>query len=977
MRLNSFFAAIVFCIANCAFAQPYYDWMDEYTVNPANTIGRWNFDMVGATYAYDLVTGHTHQINLSGAVSFAAGTFANGLKNVGGTGTSTTNYGSMANSTGVFPSGSDPNLTIEFWLKLGDISQAQQYIIDKAGTDKNGYVIALDRKALDGSQYQLYFQVGNGTTAVVVAADLVWQTGISYHIAACWDGAADTGTLYRNGIEVGRVSSPGMAITNNSRSVRIANRLESTYWALNGTIDDLRISSVVYEFARRPVFYDWTSSYSSTARTLGLWQFEPGQIVGTSAYDVIAGATRSAISYGAVTFSSDAKFGNGLSNIGGSSSADYAGVASSDTLFPTRKDPSLTVECWVELNSIAQGTQYLIDKAYTDNSAYKLYLSRPTGVDANSYRLYFVVGNGTSSVSVWAKLEWQTDRFYHVAGVWDAVDDIAYLYCNGVEVARVTSPGMSIVNNSRTVYFANRRSSTYSALDGTLDEIRISDIAYKFAVAGCGQEGTEYLQGDISGPDGVSDCHVNLWDFALLASQWLNEIQFADGNQNIEVFFTAPPETAQNYDPNKIYPLGRQMLFSVYSVSSPDIEQCKPSGHTAIGPFYGTVDGQSSQLVLARANGLKMPYRVGIVNHTDDPCYPDWEVPSDAEITATVTAQVNAVKNNPDICMWILVSEELRYWYPEEMRLLQTTYNAIRAADPTRPIWMYEPNHRKAASLQQTLMYQDICGKGTYVYLVGMQENRIWVKWSIEQETTAIANVKPQAIPIMIADMYTDPLEQYIPLIRDWNRHDLYLSLISGVKGILIWSGSRSRDNFKYTFDDFFEGYSSVARELNGELKLGEVFLFGQHKNDISVTVTSGPSTLSLSYQDDQKTYSSVNFANIAYGRGRYLFLVNSANVPVSVSVSGLPAAKILKRDVFNNGVFEELIGGTFNLNFAPLEVKCFRIIPLPLACGQEGSEFMYADLSDPYDCKVAASDFALLANDWFECSDPSNSACE
>jgi len=939
MRLRSLggFLFSVLCVGNCVAAQPYYSWMDEYTTVPASTIGLWSFDKGGKTYATDLVTGSTHQINLSGATSFAAGTFGNGLKNVGGTGTS--DYGDMANSASVFPAGSDPNLTIEFWLKLNDLSQAQQYIIDKAYTDKSGYVIALDRKNLNGSQYQLYFQIGNGTTSVIVDANLVWQLGVSYHIAACWDGVANIGTLYRNGIEVGRVSSPGMAIVNNTRSVRIANRLSSPYWALNGTIDGLRISSAVYGFARRPPFYDWTGSYSNTARTLGLWQFEPSQIVEPSAYDVITGEAQKATRYGGVTFSTGAKFGGGLTNIGGSSSLDYAEVFNSAALFPARKDPSLTVECWVKLNSISQDSQYLIDKGGSGDTAYKLYLSRPAGYDPvlYPYRLFFEVGDG-NSVSVWAKLDWQTGRFYHVAGVWDAVDDTAYLYRDGVEVARVTKPGMSIVNNANTVYFANRRASAYAALDGTIDEIRISDIAYKFAVAGCGQDGTVYLPADISGPAGVPDCRVDLLDFASLASRWLNEVQFAavGSDPAIEAFFEAPPDTAQSYDADKIYPSGRQMLFSMYGLLSPDIENAKSNGHTAIGPYYGDLVYQPKWLSLASANGLKMMYRVGVVAHFDDPCYPGWTMPTNAEITATVTAQINAVKDNPDICAWYSATEELQWWDPEQLRYLQMTYAAVHAADPyQRPFWFYESNNRVTATLEHTLLYQDLCGKGCYANFVGLQEDRIYVKWSVEQETAAIANVKPEAFPLVVAQMNEDPpLQSDWPLIPYWTRHDLYLGLVSGAKGVVIWSGARNRPNFKYTYEDYFEGYSSVARELNGELKLGEVFLFGQYKTDISVAVTSGPSTLSFYYNGTKGPYPSVNFANIAYGRGRFLFLVNSANVPVSVHVYGLPAAKILKRDIFNSDTFEELTGGTFNLSFAPLEVKCFRIVPLPSTCG-------------------------------------------
>ena len=37
----------------------------------------------------------------------------------------------------------------------------------------------------------------------------------------------------------------------------------------------------------------------------------------------------------------------------------------------------------------------------------------------------------------------------------------------------------------------------------------------------CGDTGTDYLTTDLSGPDGVADCYVNLYDLIVFTEQWL------------------------------------------------------------------------------------------------------------------------------------------------------------------------------------------------------------------------------------------------------------------------------------------------------------------------------------------------------------------------------------------------------------------------------------------------------------------------
>lgn len=58
----------------------------------------------------------------------------------------------------------------------------------------------------------------------------------------------------------------------------------------------------------------------------------------------------------------------------------------------------------------------------------------------------------------------------------------------------------------------------------TMSVNRFDDIKVSGSGSGplvCGDPGTEYLPGDISGPEGIRDCYVDLYDFAQLVHDWL------------------------------------------------------------------------------------------------------------------------------------------------------------------------------------------------------------------------------------------------------------------------------------------------------------------------------------------------------------------------------------------------------------------------------------------------------------------------
>ncbi|MCK4998823.1 MAG: hypothetical protein KAS23_04780 [Anaerohalosphaera sp.] len=606
----------------------------------------------------------------------------------------------------------------------------------------------------------------------------------------------------------------------------------------------------------------WTVQYDgSSDHTIGLWHFNEHEVYseGTSylcVNDVVnAGPRRARIRTGSdASYATGGKFGWGVHNIGGSDVNDRVDVYDGVNVFPAGTDPSLTVECWVKFNDVA-GLQFIIDKqwGYSDVSGgYRLYL--------NSGNIQWRLGDGSKTMYVAGKpgAGIVTGRWYHIAGTWDAATDTSKLYIDGIPVASKVFTGSSIVDNSYSVRFAQRCVSNYAALNGSLDEVRISDVAYD-----------------------MSDKTINSAD---------------------------------------LYPLGDTFCFTFYSTREADSVYSLQNGATAIGPYYGD---QSGALQRAVDLDTKFIYKVHPAcmmgnSFLDD----DFVMPDDETIINDTIAAVNAVKDNLNIDMWDVVPEELRHWKSLEMHYLGLVTSTIRATDSyNRPIYMYEPNNRNAAALSKTLVYQDICAKGMYVEAVGMRENRIWCRWSMEQELEAIANVKPSAIPWIVLWMAWDAEAGQEHLIDDWCRHDAYIGLLMGGKGIEIWSGWRGRAGFSDDFDAYLDGYLSVANDLNGELGLGKVFLYGQKLDDVTVDVISGPETLTVEY-DGTHEYPSITHLCVEHDGQQYLFMINSAQEAVSVIFRSVSVS--VREDVFGGGTQSTPLG-EFSIVLSPLEVKCFK----------------------------------------------------
>jgi len=412
-----------------------------------------------------------------------------------------------------------------------------------------------------------------------------------------------------------------------------------------------------------------------------------------------------------------------------------------------------------------------------------------------------------------------------------------------------------------------------------------------------------------------------------------------------EGFFAFSQIRGESLPADQIYPKGRIFPFSFFSAAlegfshggesgyQAALKAYKADGFTMIGPQYALNHRAPRD---AASIGLKAIYAIGSdeqgnnwFSFTSDP--PSTFDPE--EVAQRVTAAVKAVSDDSTIAWWYLEPEELRSWKPNEMLYLETVSNAIRNADPLkRPIWMYEQNHRDAKGLLPLLKYLDVCGKGAYVNYAHQRESRIWVRWTLEQEVKASREAERRGvIPILVPEMFEQPPAGTEFLVPTWVRHDVYLGLVFGAKGIVVYSMA-PRQGFS-AHEDYYTAYAKAAREITGEQGFGQVFLFGETRDDLRIEVTGGPRTI---MQADtfgaglgrSLEYPSIAFYNAAYGKDRYLFVVNSANEAVKIRVSGLPPVRVVIQDLFDKSNQTIVESGQFDSSFKPLEVKGWLFAP-------------------------------------------------
>jgi hypothetical protein len=391
-------------------------------------------------------------------------------------------------------------------------------------------------------------------------------------------------------------------------------------------------------------------------------------------------------------------------------------------------------------------------------------------------------------------------------------------------------------------------------------------------------------------------------------------------------------ETASAAEAGGIFPRGRMMPFLGYSG---DPARDLTNGFTVAGPVYGN---QLPYLLRCFSNGWPVVAHIG-PHITFNDKSPDKYKVNAVTLRAEVAKQVGELAPHPEIVWWAVTPEELRPWRKEEMSYLAIVTAAIREHDPLkRPVYLYNPNNRDAKTLEPIARQVDVLGKGCYVNSCGKKRDRSWVRWSVEQEVAALgAAGRAGAIPLLMPELCKDPEPSEDAEIRAWVRHDVYLGLASGAKGVLIWSLFK-RKEVKRTWQFWYDAYAGCARELNGPRGLAQVFLRGERRATLQITPVKGGAAAAVALGGDAETGTtsaaeqarreikmpSWTAAEYLHDGDTWLFLVNSANTPAAFTVSGWPAGA-RAQNAYDDAGLNLPAGAPLQLDLPPYGVTALR----------------------------------------------------
>jgi hypothetical protein len=411
-------------------------------------------------------------------------------------------------------------------------------------------------------------------------------------------------------------------------------------------------------------------------------------------------------------------------------------------------------------------------------------------------------------------------------------------------------------------------------------------------------------------------------------------------------FFAPPPDHSAQLPAEGIFPQGRKMAFMGYSGEP---ARDLTNGFTVAGPAYGK---QLPYITRCASNGWPVVAHVGMpikfltitssnqfVTSSNRFTASTNQLPTKVEVQQEIREQIRALAGFKEIVWWALTPEELRPWRIPEMDYLKTACDTIRENDPLhRPIYLYNPNHRDAQTLTPIARQVDILAKGCYVNFTGKKDERAWVGWSMEQEVAALrAGGRPGAIALLNPELCKDPEPAEDDQIRTWVRHDVYLGLASGAKGVLIWS-LYPRKDVRRTWQLWYDAYAECGRELNGPRGLAQVFLFGERRSDLKVRLMDSETTTQVTLGGDietgttslqeratrKTTLPAWTYAEFAYGDSRWLFIINSAKTLSHFVVTGWPSGARAE-DAFSGAAIRLKDSEGLPVNLAANEVFAVR----------------------------------------------------
>ena len=217
-------------------------WGSAYDVSHPDTIALWHMNDPAERDDTGVMAGKLSLTNNSGGgLSFTTGRFGAGLQNAAPLTDRVIVNGTMPAGDSYFPSGADPSITVEAWVKINATGGTQIILYNQYG---GGYLFQKT------SQGKIIWGLKNTANTIFnVQSTNILTVGQWYHIAGTWDAASDMSRLYINGVLDGSTNIPGFVLKDSSESkpITLLSKWDGTS-GFDGVIDELRISDIAYVF---------------------------------------------------------------------------------------------------------------------------------------------------------------------------------------------------------------------------------------------------------------------------------------------------------------------------------------------------------------------------------------------------------------------------------------------------------------------------------------------------------------------------------------------------------------------------------------------------------------------------------------------------------------------------------------------------------------------------------------------------------
>ena len=323
------------------------------------------------------------------------------------------------------------------WFYLDALSTTK-YFFDK----QNNFYF---RVSSTGAVTLYLFGIDNPTS--LTTASGVVTTGNWFHIAFTYDGSSRR--IYVNGkikaedIKSGSVSSGG--------GLYIASQASGTN-PIDGRVDEVRLYNAGLSPTEIRRLYEWAPE------PVGWWKMDEGS--GSTIND-ISGNDNSGTIDGALTKWVSGKYGRSLEF---NNSDDGVSIANADIL---EAPSSFTIMGWVNFGDLSQNQSIIYRTATRQN--YYLWIT-------SSGSLY--AGFRNSADTAWQDHVYNfnpdLNRWYHIAAVFDDVNNKFKIYINGNNVLNETENDTPYISEIQTLYIGDGGAGNFS---GKIDDVKVYNYA--------------------------------------------------------------------------------------------------------------------------------------------------------------------------------------------------------------------------------------------------------------------------------------------------------------------------------------------------------------------------------------------------------------------------------------------------------------------------------------------------------------------